>query len=333
MMNLLRTSLFLSSILAATVAYTLPGPGTTWNMTDVLLGRCVEYRQCLHGGLCFPYYGDVNCDAAVDSFLGAFRGMDPCSASYYAYDDFFNMVPPNTKPGTTIFWTGVSGAYIPHDVAEVSQEYIVLGETFPGYMALNLSFCGSTDPNEPSGFNYTVCPTEDTDRAGCSNNTFATFWDRVSELFTRQATGEVHLVLNAQRDRGAYHLESTFARVEVPALDPTKVTNVAIYLIPDFTLPTPNDKVRETCSNGTVASLRGVLTDLGLSNTCEEDPDDIMWLQCARYPDSPYCIPYSRQEPNTGGGTGGSSAIAAASMTVLFLQVVSTLLLNGCKID
>ncbi|XP_041469318.1 ADP-ribosyl cyclase/cyclic ADP-ribose hydrolase 2-like [Lytechinus variegatus] len=326
-MNLLRVFICLSSMTMTAIAYTLPGPGTTWNMTDVLRGRCQEYRQCLHGGLCLPYYGDVQCDAAVNSFLGAIRGMDPCNTPYNAYDEFLTMAPPNTKPGTTTMWTGVSGAYIPHDVAEVSREYIVLGETFPGYMALNLSFCGSTDPDEPSGFNYTVCPTEDTDRSGCSNNTVATFWDRASELFTRQASGVVYVVLNAQRDRGAYHLESTFARIEVPAFDRTKVTNIAIYLIPDFTIPTPNNRARETCTNGTVAYLRGILDNLGLNNTCEEDPEDIMWLQCARYTDSPYCVPYRRHQPDPP-LNGAKTIVDVLPLAFLMIQVVSAILIS-----
>ncbi|XP_030830176.1 ADP-ribosyl cyclase/cyclic ADP-ribose hydrolase-like [Strongylocentrotus purpuratus] len=316
-MGIYTIFLYLSPILAVTVAYNNPGPGTTHNITDILIGRCEEYRKCLLGEPCLPSYRNVNCRAAVESFLGGIRNVDPCSTPYNAYDEFFKMVPPTTVRNTTMFWSGVSGTNVHLDVAQVTPDFSVLEETFPGYMANNLSWCGATDGDETGlGLNFTVCP--QWSGATCPNNTKATFWAKASKMLATQAVGDVYVVLNAQRPGGAFNNYSFFATEEAPNLNPDVVTNVTIYLIPNFTLPIPNEMYAETCTNGSVLYLRNFLMNMNLNVTCVKNPKEIMWLQCARFADSPYCGPYAKGNP-----------VVAASIVVILLQVVFAMSLSG----
>ncbi|XP_063956730.1 ADP-ribosyl cyclase/cyclic ADP-ribose hydrolase 1-like [Lytechinus pictus] len=316
-MDIFTILFYLSSALVATVAYSNKGPGTTQNITEVLTGRCEEYRKCLLGEPCLPYYRRVNCARVVDLFLGGVLNVDPCGTPPDAFDAFLDMVPPTTAHGTTMFWSGVAGANIPQDIAQVTTAFTVLEETFPGYMAGNLSWCGATDGEESGpGLNFTVCPTWRNET--CPNNTKAAFWDKASKMLANQAAGDVYVTLNAQREGGAFNNGSVFARIESPNLNPDAVTNVAIYLIPDFTLQIPNKMYRETCTNGSVLYLRNRLMNMNFNVTCEEDPTEVMWLQCARFPDSPYCDRYN----------GVGKTVATLSFAVILLQFASVISLS-----
>ncbi|XP_030829526.1 ADP-ribosyl cyclase isoform X1 [Strongylocentrotus purpuratus] len=316
-MGIYTIFIYLSPMLAMTVAYINTGPGTTSNITDILTGRCEEYRKCLLGEPCLPFYRNVKCRAAVESFFKGIRNMDPCATPDNAYDEFLNMVPPTTVRGTTMFWSGVMGNNIPQDVAQVTPEFSVLEETFPGYMAGNLSWCGATDGDGTGlGLNFTVCPTWTSET--CPNNTKAAFWARASKMLATQAVGDVYVVLNAQRAGGAFNNGSIFATIEAPNLNQDVVTNVAIYLIPDFTLPIPNEMYRETCTNGSVLYLQNFLMNMNFNVTCEENPKEIMWLQCARFANSPYCGPYAKGTP-----------VVAASIVVILLQAIFAMSLSG----
>ncbi|XP_072181073.1 ADP-ribosyl cyclase/cyclic ADP-ribose hydrolase-like [Diadema setosum] len=292
--------------------------GTTPNITGILFGRCQEYKECLRGEPCLPYYRNLKCESIVNSFMSAIRSVDPCATPPDAFDAFLNMAPPQTRRDKTTFWSGVLGANIPQDVAQVTSEHTVLEETLPGYMAGNLTWCGSADDSSSAGLNFTACPKWG-DR-NCPNHTMAAFWGSASQRLATQAEGQVFIVLNAQRKGGAFNLSSVFARLEAPNLNTDKVTSVMIYLIPDFTLRIPNNQSRETCEDGSVLALRKQLTSMNFSESCDEDPTTIMWLQCARYPSSPYCGPYS-----------GGSFIKPLHMALLVLQVTLVTMLSGWK--
>ncbi|XP_071488061.1 ADP-ribosyl cyclase/cyclic ADP-ribose hydrolase 1-like [Diadema antillarum] len=323
MMESLRTlfALLLVVVLVGPIeslTYANVGPGTTPNITDILLGRCQEYRECLRGEPCLPNYRNLKCESIVNSFMSGIQNVDPCATPPDVYETFLDMAPPQTMRGKTTFWSGVAGANIPQDVAQVTSQHTVLEETLPGYMAGNLTWCGSTDDSSSMGLNFTACPTWRS--STCPNNTKAAFWDSASKRLATQAEGQVFVVLNAQRDGGAFNNNSVFARIEAPNLNVAKVTNIMIYLIPDFTLPIPNNQYRETCLNGSVLALRKQLTSMNFNHTCEEDPTTFMWLQCARYPSSPYCGPYS-----------GGSLLKPLHMAFLVLQVTLVALLSGWK--
>ncbi|XP_072027784.1 ADP-ribosyl cyclase/cyclic ADP-ribose hydrolase 2-like isoform X2 [Amphiura filiformis] len=239
------------------------GKGTTRNISEIFQGRCHELIQCLQTdpecNITRPTV--VNCTAIWNEFLMAFQYKPPCNVPADAYDQFIRMALPITQADRTLFWSGLRDAAL--NVARVSRYYKVIEESLPGYIANNLTWCGN--PDSVDGMNYEECPSW----GSCVNMSSAVqrFWPSASKEFARQATGKVYVALDAHRDT-PFKNDSVFATIELPNLNPEKVTMVEILLVPDITSP----DVGEKCGEGSMKELQRRLDKAGLKWTCNYDP-------------------------------------------------------------
>eukprot|EP00795_Rhopilema_esculentum_P005845 gene5845-11164_t len=125
------------------------GNGTTANIKEIFTGRCFDYLE-------FRYSSGLqgkNCTDLFRIFEKEFNNNTKCSDDFSGmFTDFFQAVDQGpTSKDRALFWSGTMS--VAHSISKVSKDYITLEDTFPGYIANDLNFCGE----DTVGFNYAQC--------------------------------------------------------------------------------------------------------------------------------------------------------------------------------
>ncbi|XP_057313347.1 ADP-ribosyl cyclase/cyclic ADP-ribose hydrolase 1-like [Hydractinia symbiolongicarpus] len=186
--------------------------GSTPHLQELFTGRCWEYQLLDPVNREENLRVDVNCTEAWGLFRVAFATKNPCKNLTTAddYKMFFEKIK-NTKhlSNKAMFWSGTRT--IVRDFTHVNTDYVTLEDTFTGFVANNLDWCGCDTC--PDGINTKFCD------ASCLYPTWS-YWDSVSKQFAEKAADTVYVMVNGTSKgiNTAYYRETTFGRIELPPL-------------------------------------------------------------------------------------------------------------------
>uniref|UniRef100_A0A8C3YRU0 ADP-ribosyl cyclase/cyclic ADP-ribose hydrolase 1 n=1 Tax=Catagonus wagneri TaxID=51154 RepID=A0A8C3YRU0_9CETA len=226
------------------------GKGSTANFREIVLGRCYTYTQLVHPEL------STDCRKIEKAFINAFISKDPCSATEEDYVPLLKLGDQTVPCDKTVFWSKTKE--LAHQYTWVQREMFTLENTLLGYIADDLSWCGDADSSE---INHESCPS----RRNCSSNFVSVFWNLLSKRFAENACGMVQVLLNGSISN-AFDKNSTFGRVEVHSLQPTKVHTLQAWVVQDIG-KTP----RDTCSGSSLNDLKLILSRRNIKFTCQEN--------------------------------------------------------------
>ncbi|XP_024597557.1 ADP-ribosyl cyclase/cyclic ADP-ribose hydrolase 1 [Neophocaena asiaeorientalis asiaeorientalis] len=246
------------------------GTGSTAHFQEIVLERCYNYMQLVQ-----PELRDRDCQKIREAFRNAFISKDPCSATEEDYHPLMKLVDLTVPCDKTVFWSKTKE--LAHQYTKVRREMFTLEDTLLGYIADDLNWCGDAGSNE---MNYQSCPHWKKD---CSNNFVSVFWDLVSKRFAENACGVVQVVLNGSISN-AFDRKSTFGRVEVHNLNPTKVHTLQAWVIHDLgKLPS------DSCSGSSINDLRWIIMQRNIKFTCQDNYSSGKFLQCVKKPEDSSC--------------------------------------------
>ncbi|XP_071085560.1 ADP-ribosyl cyclase/cyclic ADP-ribose hydrolase-like [Haliotis cracherodii] len=254
--------------------------GTTPDIRELVLGRCVDYQTNINPGpFCVNGVSNHrNCTALADKFTSAFAFQPGCNVSYSRYDDFLKAAEIDVPPGQSMFWSGVYG--VVQMYSNRGQRATVLEDTLIGYMVDGLQFCAQTDP---PGITYGAdCPGFD-QTANCTNNAEFSFWAMASKHYASHASGEAHVMLNASRDQ-PFRDSSFFATWEVPNMNASQLSKVNILMV-----HIPGQRIRSTCNSNNISGLKKRLRDRNIASSCQDSPRGPQTMLCVDYPGEREC--------------------------------------------
>ncbi|XP_033110312.1 ADP-ribosyl cyclase/cyclic ADP-ribose hydrolase 1-like [Anneissia japonica] len=271
--------IFASLVLAATA-----DKGTTHNIQDIFIGRCIQYSNIVtpvNGNWLIDeaFSKSLDCNNLYTQFETAFANKDPCAIEDNAFEPFVLSVSQVLPANQALFWSGTN--LLAHRYALATSKLKTMEDTLLGYLMNNLIFCGELN----SGINYDECP----GYGNCPSNgneVMSTFWDTASKSFASRANGEIAVLLSGSNADGAYRNTSTFARIELPNLNPETISNVRIIVSHDIGTTSPK---HETCNDGSLLTLKADLDKREIKYTCEEDEYQLMLVQCSSNPDAIEC--------------------------------------------
>jgi hypothetical protein len=266
--------LVLPVVLVTAVFRLAESQGTTDNIKEVFEGRCWDYDVTRYQNL-LPRV-ETDCSDLWKEFSTAFSYRKPCDVTENRYKRFLDLAKQALPVDKVLFWSGVYN--LAHQFSANGARYITLEDTMIGYLANSLHWCGQVSP---PGMNFSQCPgwTE------CPTEASESFWAGASTTFASQAEGEVTLILDGSNpDKPAYRRDSFFGKFELPNLNVDKVTSVNVVVAHALAKP----KI-ETCGTGSLVALQQDVEARGLDYFCEEDPEILIFLQCADEPKSSEC--------------------------------------------
>ncbi|XP_053560094.1 ADP-ribosyl cyclase/cyclic ADP-ribose hydrolase 1 [Bombina bombina] len=221
------------------------GPGTTNNLEQIILERCSMYREKNQS------IRHEDCIQIWQALTKAATSKDPCSVTQEDYAPLLELTDQKAVCNKVLLWSKTK--QIAHCLTKENQQYITLEDTFLGFLFDDLTWCGRA---HKEGFNFTSCPTW----KKCVNNTITSFWKMASASFARNACGLVTIMLNGSAANGIVDYNSILWTVEIPHLNPLKVSEVQLWLIDD----------RDLCSSEPVLKLRKYIEQKGLKYSCSE---------------------------------------------------------------
>lgn len=234
-----------------------------------------------------PYTVQLDCQALWQSFSSSFRGKDDRQVGTQDFAPFFARSDvQNSLAGTgraAMFWSGVQPIV---EQFQISCHLFVM-ETSPIVSILtDLMFCGSS--SDPSGFNMTSCVYGDFDSSVGWQGTWVSFWAAASAAYAPTITGNITMLFSGNAARPAYRRTSFFGSIELPRLDPKKITGALIWVAPQAA----NEPIYEPCGSGSLKLLIDDLTRQGFDPAtiqCKNNPRVVRHLQCALQYTIPEC--------------------------------------------
>ncbi|KAG8591481.1 hypothetical protein GDO81_000192 [Engystomops pustulosus] len=193
-------------------------PGTTSNIRTIVIDRCRQYWS-LHTEI-----GDRDCDAIWEELLNAVQGKDPCTITEEDYRRLTEMTAERIPCDKTLLWSRTNKLVLQY--ATESDHFLTLAETLLGFMFNELIWCGTT---LGPGFNFTACPAWDE----CEYNSIQSFWKMASAAFAQESCGIVNVMLNGSAEGDLVKKQSILRTVEIPNLDPSRVSEVKVFVIID----------------------------------------------------------------------------------------------------
>ncbi|XP_064615556.1 ADP-ribosyl cyclase/cyclic ADP-ribose hydrolase-like [Liolophura sinensis] len=247
--------------------------GTTKNFEDIFKGRCYDYVEKINPQA-FCGKKNKSCDELWDTFRSAFTNTSSCNTSAYMYSAFINASTHSLPRGKSMFWQGVSGFV--HELTYRGKRYFALEDTLYGYTLNQLNWCWS---GEAGDFNYTLCP----NRNVCPSGPKTTYWEAASREFAKVASGTVQVMINGSRFP-PYNRTGFFGRVELPAMNTSKVDRIRILLAHDLKL-----HVVEDCNGKSITELKADIKARGMEVECTDDPKWVRFYMCVDHPNHPIC--------------------------------------------
>ncbi|XP_038601460.1 ADP-ribosyl cyclase/cyclic ADP-ribose hydrolase 1-like [Tachyglossus aculeatus] len=250
------------------------GRGTTENLQEIILGRCFNFIRTVNPA----QLRDTDCTKIWDTFKNAFIQKNPCEITVNDYQPLMELAahPANKVPcNKTLLW---SKSYeLAHRFARAQSDLFTLEDTFLGYIADGISWCGNSESSE---VNYQSCPHWDE----CANSPESVYWKTASKMFAEAACGVVHVMLNGSLGKDAFRNDSVFGSVEVFHLDPEKVHSVQIWVMHNIGGPSS-----DSCKGSSINNLKSILERRNIKSFCEDNYRPVQFIQCAENPDHRDC--------------------------------------------
>ncbi|KAK0064644.1 ADP-ribosyl cyclase/cyclic ADP-ribose hydrolase [Biomphalaria pfeifferi] len=266
----------LAILLAALVLVTSAASrqGTTPNIKEVFIGRCWDYQEIRYNTI-LPIE-QKNCSHLWDLFFKAFSYHAPCDVRQVNYDQYLQEAKQSLPANKALFWSGIYN--LAHQFSDNGINYVTLEDTLIGYLANSLTWCGQE--NYP-GMNFSACPTW----TDCPLEASESFWSGASTTFAAAAIGPVVLMVDGSNpNKPAYRRDSFFGKYELPGLNVSKVPSVQVIVTHAL-----GAVKLEVCGNGTLVTLQNDIEARGMTYTCDDNPDSVMYLLCAEKPDCREC--------------------------------------------
>ncbi|KAM3938461.1 ADP-ribosyl cyclase/cyclic ADP-ribose hydrolase 1-like [Leptodactylus fuscus] len=245
------------------------GTGTTSNLRNIVIGRCYHYMSLN------PSIGDKNCTGVWQELLDAVQRKDPCKITQEDYKRL-TLVAAQTIPcDKTLLWSRTND--LVHRYTRATENFVTLEDTFLGFLLNGLMWCGkSLRP----GFNFKSCPAWNE----CDHNSISSFWKMSSAAFARASCGVVNVMLNGSADGDIARKESIFRTVEIPNMDPTRVSEVKVWIIDDI-----QGEDKNSCDSKSTLELKQYIEGHKLKYSCIDNYRPVQALQCAENPDIAAC--------------------------------------------
>ncbi|XP_069488034.1 ADP-ribosyl cyclase/cyclic ADP-ribose hydrolase 1-like isoform X2 [Ambystoma mexicanum] len=246
------------------------GAGTTADLYEIILGRCDDYVMFVNPGV-----RNKDCRKLYQLFKASVMKRNQCNITTVDYEELFQFSSSPIPCNQSLLWSKTSD--LAHLYAKSVPNILTLEDTLLGYVANRLSWCGHSSN---SGWNYKSCPA----RYECDNNPVSAFWRTASAHFAKQACGVVHVMLNGSIPAGAIKPDSIFSSVEVPSLDPVRISEVRIWVMDNIDGPD-----RNSCSSKNQTDLEAKLLERNISSICVDNYWPVHILQCVRTPNESAC--------------------------------------------
>ncbi|CAN2388548.1 ADP-ribosyl cyclase, partial [Pristimantis euphronides] len=245
------------------------GAATTSNLRNIVIGRCYHYMSL------DPGIGDKNCSLIWQELVDAVQRKDQCKITQEDYK-LLALVAAQTIPcHKTLLWSRTND--LVHRYTKVTADFITLEDTFLGFLFNGLVWCGKT---LRPGMNFKSCPAWN----DCEHNSISSFWRMASAAFARASCGTVHVMLNGSADGDIARKESFFRSVEIPNMDPTRVSEVKVWVIDDI-----HGDDKNSCNTKSLLELKDYIEGHKLKYSCIDNYRPVQALQCASNPDYAAC--------------------------------------------
>jgi len=301
--------------------------GTTPDLESIVKGRCSQYKVFNRDP---ELQVKVDCNELWNTFTKAFINKDPCKVNFTgAYKKIFELIDNKQfYTNKTMFWTGTRD--VVHDFTHVNDDYRTLEDTFAGYFANDLNWCGCD--NCAGGIDYDFC-NETCNKLIPFHGYTSEYWAEASRIFALKAKGVVSVLINGTQkgNNTAYYIGNNFGHVELPTLGEQAkkgiVTMLNVYVINDI-----DEKPKESCGEKTIKRLVEDAHRYGIEKVhCYDEPLMVKSVLCAKYPDARECQPVNASKVES--WKEATIALIAVSC-VLFIAVILLLVLyNRRRMD
>lgn len=245
------------------------GAGTTSNLRNIIVGRCYHYMSL------YPGIGEKNCSAIWQELVDAVQKKDPCKITEEDYKQLELAAAQTIPCDKTLLWSRTN--YLVHRYTKATETFITLEDTFLGFLFNGLMWCGKT---LRPGMNLKSCPAWNE----CDNNSIFSFWKMASAAFARSSCGVVNVMLNGSTDGDIARKESILRTVEIPNMDPTRVSEVKLWVIDDI-----QGEDKNSCNSKSLLELKHYIEGHKLKYSCIDNYKPVQALQCTENPDHPAC--------------------------------------------
>jgi hypothetical protein len=246
----------------------------TPHLEEILLGGC--YLRDVTGDI-------SDCPSVIENITNIFAPeVDEYSIVTEDYGYYFSVANFTTPKDKAMFWSG--GGFINSAFTNDGSRFVRLEDTPGGAILTGISFCAAED-----GANCTRLPNSGFDQElnngmGGHRGTGA-YWAGASWTFAAGVTGVARALLYARDGQPAYRDTSFFARYEVPALNPSAVTDFEIYVVNNI-----GSASIETCESDSLVVLTQKLEAHGMRNViCFDNHWEIQTLLCFENINDPSC--------------------------------------------
>ncbi|XP_068123787.1 ADP-ribosyl cyclase/cyclic ADP-ribose hydrolase 1-like [Hyperolius riggenbachi] len=236
------------------------GAGTTQNLKNIIVGRCYHYLSL------YPAIGEKDCNGIWQELSDAVFKKDPCNITEADYQKLAEVAGQTIPCDKTLLWSRTDD--LVHRYTKATGNFVTLEDTFLGFLFNGLTWCGR--PNQP-GMNYKSCPAWNE----CDNNSLTSFWKMASAAFARASCGTVNVMLNGSVDGAIARRESFFRTVEIPSMNPDKVSEVKLWVIDDI-----EGEDKNSCNTDSLLELKLFIQLHKLKFSCIDNFKPVQALQC-----------------------------------------------------
>ncbi|XP_071982161.1 ADP-ribosyl cyclase/cyclic ADP-ribose hydrolase 1-like [Engystomops pustulosus] len=245
------------------------GSGTTSNIRNIVIGRCYHY-MFLHPGI-----GVRNCSGIWQELIDAVQRKDPCKITQEDYKRLAQVAAQTVPCDKTLLWSRTNN--LVHRYTKATENFVTLEDTFLGFLFNGLTWCGKT---LRPGLNYKSCPAWDE----CEYNSVSSFWKMASAAFAQASCGIVNVMLNGSAEGDISRKQSILRTVEIPNLDPSRVSEVKVWVIDDI-----EGEDKNSCDSASLMELENYIEEHKLKYSCIDNYRPVQALQCADNPDHAAC--------------------------------------------
>uniref|UniRef100_UPI0037E988CB ADP-ribosyl cyclase/cyclic ADP-ribose hydrolase 1-like n=1 Tax=Semicossyphus pulcher TaxID=241346 RepID=UPI0037E988CB len=178
-------------------------------------------------------YGETShiCEQTLATFEQAYVGKDHSDFSEGNYDQLFAETNLKHPCGKTMFWSKREDLI--HKFTGKGDCFIALKDTFLGHVLDGLKWCGKEGNKALSSLSASGKKKKsqyEELHVKPKINPVTSFWNKASAKFAQHACGHVTAMLDGER-KEPYDPKSFFGGVEVPNLQPSKVTHLTVVLV------------------------------------------------------------------------------------------------------
>lgn len=291
--------------------------GTTPDIESIVKGRCSVYKVIDADNKDPELQIKFDCNTFWDTFSSVFKNKNPCKTNFTgAYGEILKFIDNGESiTDKTMFWSGTRE--VVHDFTHVNSNYRTLEDTFPGYFADSLRWCGCDNNCSADGIDYTLCDKK------CDATT--EFWGKASKQFAEKANGTAYVMVNGTQNGTftAYWRGSYFGKEELPTMGRMKKVKVLnVYVINNL-----DQTPKEGCGKGTVAQLVDDATTYGIPKiNCYDEPLLVQNILCAKYPSANECQPIAKE--NVESWKDATIALIAVAIVLLLTVIVLMVMYN-----